>query len=66
MMTIDEALKIVLNKLNGILIPASETEKMQAVKGNIQEVITAVRDQRAIDQQKKEAKAHEDDHDKQE
>jgi hypothetical protein len=53
-MTIDEALNIVLNDLNGIMIPASESEKMAKVKVNIAEVITAVQRDRAMKQQKEE------------
>lgn len=53
-MTIDEALNIVLNNLNSIMIPASESEKMTKVKTNILEVITAVRNDRAMKQQTKE------------
>lgn len=53
-MTIDEALNIVLNDLNGIMIPASESEKMTKVKVNIAEVITAVQRDRAMKQQKEE------------
>lgn len=51
-MTIDEALHVVLNDLNGIMIPASESEKMTKVKVNIAEVITAVQRDRAMKQQK--------------
>lgn len=53
-MTIDEALNVVLNDLNGIMIPASESEKMTKVKVNIAEVITAVQRDRAMKQQKEE------------
>ena len=53
-MTIDEALNVVLNDLNGIMIPASESEKMTKVKTNILEVITAVQRDRAAKQQKEE------------
>jgi hypothetical protein len=53
-MTIDDALNIVLNDLNVIMIPASEAEKMTKVKTNILEVITAVRNDRAMKQQAKE------------
>ena len=53
-MTIDEALNVVLNDLNGIMIPASESEKMTKVKTNIAEVITAVQHDRAMKQQTKE------------
>lgn len=53
-MTIDEALKVVMNDLNGIMIPASESEKMTKVKTNILEVITAVQNDRAMKQQAKE------------
>lgn len=53
-MTIDEALKIVLNDMNGIMIPASESEKMTKVKTNILEVITAIQNDRAMKQQAKE------------
>ena len=53
-MTIDEALKIVLDNLNGIMIPASESEKMTKVKTNILEVITAVENDRAMKKQTKE------------
>ena len=53
-MTIDEALNIVMNNLNSIMIPASESEKMTKVKTNILEVITAVRNDRAMKQQTKE------------
>ena len=58
-MTIDEALKIVLNNLNSIMIPASESEKMTKVKTNILEVITAVQNDRAIKQQTKEGQQNE-------
>ena len=50
-MTIDDALKIVLDNLNGIMIPASESEKMTKVKTNILEVITAVQNQRTQKQE---------------
>lgn len=53
-MTIDEALNVVLNDLNGIMIPASESEKMTKVKVNIAEVITAVQNDRAAKRQKEE------------
>ena len=53
-MTIDEALKIVLNDMNSIMIPASESEKMTKVKTNILEVITAVQNDRAMKRQTKE------------
>ena len=53
-MTIDDALNIVLGELNGIMIPASESEKMTKVKTNIAEVITAVQNDRAMKQQAKE------------
>lgn len=55
-MTIDEALKIVLNDMNTIMIPASESEKMTKVKTNILEVITAVQNDREMKQQTKEEK----------
>lgn len=58
-MTVDEALKIVLNDLNGIMIPASESEKMTKVKTNILEVITAVQHDRAM-KQKQEGETHAD------
>lgn len=58
-MTIDEALNVVLNDLNGIMIPASESEKMTKVKVNIAEVITAVQRDRSMKQQK-EDKRHAD------
>lgn len=53
-MTIDEALNVVLGELNGIMIPASESEKMTKVKTNILEVITAVQNDRAMKQKAKE------------
>ena len=53
-MTIDEALNVVMNDLNGIMIPASESEKMTKVKTNILEVITAVQHDRAMKQQEME------------
>lgn len=53
-MTIDEALNVVMNDLNGIMIPASESEKMTKVKTNILEVITAVQHDRAMKQQESE------------
>lgn len=60
-MTIDEALKIVMRELNGILIPASESAKMESVKGGLQNVITAVENQMAQEAQtEKEAQDHED------
>lgn len=59
-MTIDDALNVVLNDLNTILIPASESEKMTKVKTNILEVITAVQNDRAMKQQTKEEKHDED------
>lgn len=63
-MTIDKALEIVMRELNGILIPASESAKMESVKGGIRDVITAVQNQLAQEAQqaqaKKEAQEHED------
>lgn len=61
-MYIDEALKIVMDELKGILIPASESEKMQNVKNGIQGVITAVQNQRTQEQQStdQEEQSHED------
>lgn len=60
-MTIDEALKIVMRELNGILIPASESAKMESVKGGLQNVITAVENQMAQEAQtEKEAQKNED------
>lgn len=56
-MTVDEALNIVLNDLNCIMIPASESEKMTKVKTNILEVIMAVQHDR---QMKQEGEKHAD------
>lgn len=62
-MTIDEALTIVLNKFDDILIPAKESEKASEVKNGIRAVITSVQSARAQEAQaaqKKEEAAHED------
>lgn len=52
-MTIDEALNRVLATMNSILIPASESGKMEAAKGGIQAVITSVQNARAQEQEEK-------------
>lgn len=65
-MYIDEALENVMTELNGVLIPASESEKMENVKGGIRKVIISVRSAReqaakaAKEAEKKEEKADED------
>lgn len=50
-MTIDEALNIVLGKMDDILIPAKESAKMEDVKGGIRAVIKAVQNDRAKKEQ---------------
>lgn len=37
-MTINEAMQIILRKLDNILIPGSESGKMEAVKNDVREV----------------------------
>ena len=50
-MTIDEALNSVLSTLNTVLIPASESGKMEAAKGGIMAVITSVQSARTQEQE---------------
>lgn len=50
-MTIDEALNIVLGKMDDILIPAKESAKMEDVKSGIRTVIAAIQNDRAKKEQ---------------
>lgn len=50
-MTIDEALNIVLGKMDDILIPAKEAAKMEDVKSGIRAVIAAIQNDRAKKEQ---------------
>ena len=52
-MLIDEALKNVLSTLNGILIPGSESGKMEAAKNSIHAVIASIEKARAQEQEEK-------------
>lgn len=65
-MTIDEAMQIILRKLDNILIPGSESGKMEAVKNDVREVAKFARNEaakRAAQEAKKEEESHVDDHD---
>lgn len=46
-MTMDTALNHVLNKINTIMIPASESRKIEEIKGDIVTMINVVRNDRA-------------------
>lgn len=63
-MYVDEALVQVLNVINTIMIPASESEKMNIVKGQIRDSISSLRAKRreAEMKQHKEEKTDEDHH----